>query len=181
VPHRRLDSDGFRQAFNALGDRLDWSGEVELVIVGGAAAILTGLLTRRVTCDCDVAIHSREAWGAIDRAARDVARDQGLSPDWLNAEFQQVAHRMPERWRDRCRSVGTYGVVTVVAVGRSDFIAMKIIAGRAEDIADLRELKMTADEAAFVRGYLDILQERHARRETEKIRDARELLEVLTS
>ena len=181
MPHRRLDSDGFHEAFAALGDGLEWSGDIEIVIVGGAAAILTGLLSRRVTSDCDVAIHSRDAWGPIDRAARNVAREQGLSPDWLNAEFQTVAHRLPEGWRDRSHEVGRYGVISVVAIGRLDFIAMKVIAGRVEDLADLRELDMTADEAIFVRDYLETLADRHPHREREKVRDALDLLEELTA
>jgi hypothetical protein len=178
MPKRPLDQGELEAAFAALGAGLDWPSEVEIVIVGGAAMALTGLLPRRVTVDCDVALHApREAWGALERAAAKVAAAQGLPIDWLNPETETLAHRMPDGWRDRATEIGRYGSIKLVALGRSDLIAMKFIAGRAVDLEDIRALRVTAEEGEFVRTYLRDLERKHPGREREQVRDALDLLE----
>ena len=64
----------------------------------------------------------------------------------------------------------------VTAIGRLDLVAMKFIAGRAEDREDLRALKVTKDEAEFVREYLTKLARTHPQ-ERDHVADALALLE----
>jgi hypothetical protein len=175
---RSLGERGLRAALEAMGNQLDWPAEVEVVVVGGAAAILTGQLRDRLTVDCDVVSHSpRDAWGALEASARRVTHEQGLPADWFNAETETLAHRLPDGWRRRSIIVGRFGRITIVAIGRRDLIAMKFIAGRAEDIEDLRRLRVTPDEAEHVRAYLHALAERHPAREGGDVQDALVLLE----
>jgi hypothetical protein len=47
MPKRPLGASQLRRALELLGGYLEWSSQVEIVIVGGAAAILTGLLATR--------------------------------------------------------------------------------------------------------------------------------------
>lgn len=181
MPTTKLDAETLLEALAALGDSVAWSSPIEITVVGGGAAILTGLLPYRLTTDCDVALHvPKEAWSAVTNAAQRIAGDLGLSPDWLNAEVQANVHRLPEGWRGRATTIGRFGVVSVLAIGRLDFIAMKTIAGRAQDLMDLRELDIDREELAFVRGYLADLAERHPHREREHVREAIALLEELT-
>lgn len=177
MPKKSLGGRELRQAIQSLGARLDWPAGVEVVVVGGAAAILTGLLPDRVTLDCDVVSHApRDAWGALEAAARSVTREQQLPADWFNAETETLAHRLPDGWRQRSIVVGEFGPMTIVAIGRRDLIAMKFIAGRAEDIEDLRRLAITSEDADFVRAYLGTLAQRHPHREREHVQDAMVLL-----
>jgi hypothetical protein len=178
MPKRGLGERQLRGAIAALGARLDFPDEVEVVLVGGAAAILTGVLRDRVTVDCDVVSHQpRAAGGALHAAAQRVAREQRLPADWFNAETETLAHRLPDGWRRRSIVVGRFGRITIVAIGRADLIAMKFIAGRAADIEDLGRLAVTAEEAEFVRAYLHALAERHPSREGPHVQDALVLLE----
>lgn len=178
MPKRSLGERQLRRAIESLGAGLDWPAEVEVVVVGGAAALLTGLLASRVTVDCDVVSHEpRSAWAALEAAARRVAREQRLPADWFNAETETLAHRLPDGWRQRSIVVGRFGMIKIVAIGRRDLIAMKFIAGRAADIDDLRRLAITAPEAEFVRAYLHTLAARHPIRETRHVEDALVLLD----
>lgn len=175
MPVSRLDSEELRSVLADLGGRL--TRPVEIVIVGGAAGILTGELQRRLTSDCDVPVHiPQEAWGELRRHALAIARERGLSEDWLNAETRMLLIRMPLDWRCRARHVGEFGHLKVTAIGRLDLIAMKFIAGRAEDREDLRSLGVSTEEASFVRQYLSGLAQRHPK-EAEHVEDALELLD----
>ena len=97
MPLSRLDAEELRRALEDLGARIRWPTEIEIVIVGGAAGILTGELERRLTSDCDVPLHRpQEAWKEIHRCVVEVARERGLSESWLNAEVRGLRRRLPE-------------------------------------------------------------------------------------
>ncbi len=178
MPKASLGERHLRTALRALDEHLNWPSQARLVLIGGAAAILTGLLRSRVTVDCDVVHHEpKAAWAAVADAARSVARELLLPPDWLNAETETIAHRLPDGWRERTLTVHRSDRIEVVAIGRQDLIAMKCIAGRPADIEDLRRLAVTAGEAAFVRDYLRKLADRHPAREREHVTDALDLLD----
>jgi len=76
-----------------------------------------------------------------------VARRFQIAPQWLDASAHALAHLMLPGWRDRLVAVGTFGPLQVFAVGRLDLIALKAIAGRAEDLEDLHSLAVTNAEA----------------------------------
>lgn len=167
-------------ALRETGAALEYAGEVEILIVGGAAGLLTGALPpARTTFDCDVMVFvPAQAWHAVEQAGRKAARALGLAPTWLNGEANEMfRYRLPDGWERRRRFIGLFGKLSVYAVGRMDLIAMKIIAGRPQDREDLGELRPTAAELEFVGEYLDALPGRGA--DVRLVDDARVLLEQL--
>ena len=68
-----------------VGELLDFPGKVELLLVGGAAGILTKQLSPgRTTGDCDVIRYDpSRAEQAVLKASRQVASERKLPPGWL--------------------------------------------------------------------------------------------------
>jgi len=141
----------------ALG--IEWDGDVEILLVGGAAAMLTGQLRpERVTQDCDVMRFSPEqVQQALFDAANKVARSRGLPSGWLSSKVMQL-NILPDGWESRREFIGKYGQVSIYAAGRIDLLCMKFYANRAQDRADIDNMKPTSDELNFVRRYLNMLR-----------------------
>lgn len=167
------------QALRRLGDVVEYHCDIEILLVGGAAGMLTGVLApTRVTTDCDVMISiPRDAMSAIERGAGKVADERNLSPTWLNHDVQLRLDALPEGWGSRKILVGVYGRLHVYAASRPDLIAMKVLAGRDQDIEDLLAMRVRRDDVEFVAGYLDSLESKGTK--TEQIEAARALLESL--
>ncbi len=176
-------------ALRMTGERLDWPGVVEIVIAGGAAGMMLGVWAHeRVTEDCDIvdmtpAIQPRSA---VMRAAKETAEALGWSPDWLNDHFMTFGSldTLPARWRDRCQPIGVFRKLRVISLGRRDLLAMKLYAGRPQDVEDLRnqEESFTVDDMRFMREYLDSLKKpwrKHIK--AEQLARAYRLLAVLES
>jgi hypothetical protein len=160
------DKRAITTALALTGSKLDWPGTVEIVIAGGAAGMLLGIWSSdRVTEDCDIVEISppTQPRRAVMQAAREAADEIGLSPDWLNDHFMAFGTLdiLPDGWRQRCVKIGTYGKLEVTSMGRQDLLAMKLYAGRAQDIQDIHaqiEL-LTAEDIAFMRAYLHSLKQ----------------------
>lgn len=134
------------RALRAVGDLLKYEGEkVDIVILGGSAMILLGLV-HRVTTDVDIlALVDDTAPGvklltrpdklpdALIRAISRVAGDLGLRPDWMNtAPGGHWDTGLPPglenrlEWRD-------FGNLRVGLVSRYDLIFFKLYAA-ADDV-----------------------------------------------
>jgi uncharacterized nucleotidyltransferase DUF6036 len=151
-----LASDQIRAALEATGLRLGEGPEIEVLVVGGAAAILNGLLRpERTTADVDVlnVVPSRED-EALYEAAALVGREMGLPNDWLNGDAGLYREALLPTWKDRRIQVGHFGRLTVYTASRIELIAMKFYAGRAQDIEDLLDLSPTPEERRFVRAHI---------------------------
>jgi hypothetical protein len=161
----QLDDISIRRGLSKLGERLGLDHDVEILIVGGAAGILTGELPAAMTTmDADAIYFSP----AKDRdlvldAAGEIAAELSLPADWLNEWSGLYAWTLPTEWKTRRVQIGAYGRLIVDAVGRLDLIAMKFIAHRERDRDHLRYLNVTPDELNFVRGYLDALTAKYPR------------------
>lgn len=151
-----LTASHLDEAFAALGAMFTWPQEVEILIVGGAAGMITGALRPdRTTGDCDVMRYEPAAvWTTLEAAAERVARQLGLPPKWLNSDVQLRADALPKGWQARRIWAGTYGRVTVYAISRRDLIAMKFLAHRPVDLEDLTSLVVGREELDFVDQYL---------------------------
>jgi len=159
-----MNTKTIERAFEMLGCRLSYPLEVELLLVGGAAGMLTGLLPpSRTTLDCDI-MHAQpdSAVFVIERHAAEVATTLGLPTNWLNSDAKIRADTLPDGWRTRRVWIGTWGQLRVFAVSRIDLIAMKVLAGRAQDIEDVRMMKPRTDDIAFVNQYLKTMSARGA-------------------
>lgn len=87
------------------------------------------------------------------------------------------ADALPEGWERRRVLVGEFGRLRVFAASRPDLVAMKVLAGRAQDLEDLREMRVRSDDVVFVRAYLDSLAAKGTT--PEQIDDARQLVDSL--
>jgi Nucleotidyltransferase of unknown function (DUF6036) len=154
-----ITPDSTDPILSALGEQLAARGErFELVVIGGSALLALGLV-ERTTKDVDVvALRSGESLDNADplphglRAAGDlVARDFGLSAEWLNpGPAGLLTFGLPEGFTDRLerREYGP-GLVVYLA-SRYDQIHFKLYAavdqGPGKHEADLRALAPTEAE-----------------------------------
>ena len=93
IEHRHLDRRLALRAFEAIDARL--SADTHLV-VGGGAAMSLAYGHPLATEDVDAfAARGGLSMAQLDKAAREVAADLGLAPDWLNAHFVTFTHVLP--------------------------------------------------------------------------------------
>jgi hypothetical protein len=164
------------QAIGALrqtGERLARTTQPDpvTVILGGAVAamVVADLPAARVTQDCDVLASEPDAgWAAVREAAKHVAGQRGLPINWLNRDSRRYAHLLPMGWRKRCRPVGRFGPLEVLAIGRRDLMAMKLMGApmRPQDLEDLVAIRPTAADLAFLHAHLDRLEAESLSHET---------------
>lgn len=154
-----LNDNVIRIALAKLGQRLHLNRDVEVVLVGGAAGVLSGLLPPAwTTADVDV-IRCRlpEDRDEVLRAAAEVGRELSLPPSWLSEDVGLFAWTLPDDWESRRVAIGRFGRLHVYAAGRLDLLAMKFVAHRERDMEHLAQMKVTQEDLAFVRRYLDEL------------------------
>ena len=154
-----LDKPNILKALERTGRLLDWPDPVEILLVGGAAGMTTGLFDEtRNTQDCDVmCCVPSEATNAIIEAATQVAQEMSISRTWLNTQVQQL-NILPDGWHTRRQKVGDFGKLHIFAAGRLDLLAMKFYANRTIDREDIVMMKPRLDELAFVQTYLNMLR-----------------------
>jgi hypothetical protein len=173
-----LNHDTIRAALAVVGERLRVGREVEILIVGGAAGVLTGVLPSWWnTSDVDV-IHFRLAQDrdAVLTAAEEAAQALSLPPSWVSEDVGLFAWTLPEGWEHRRVWVGTFDQLRVFAAGRLDLIAMKFIAHRERDLEHLAQMNVSPAELEFVRSYLEGVAVEHPD-QTGRIEMARRYLE----
>lgn len=175
----RLTSTDIERALERLGAVADVATECELLVVGGAAGMLTGVLpAARTTTDCDVMVYlPPSAMGTIERAAGRVAEELGLAANWLNSDVQLRLDTLPDGWRDRRVWIGQFGRLRVFAASRIDLAAMKVVAGRTQDLEDLAAMKLQPEDGTFIRAYLRALEAKGT--PVEQIEEALALLDAL--
>ncbi len=156
-----LDRSSLTEALHALGDVLESRGySFELVLVGGAALLLRGTVSRP-TKDGDV-VGERRPDGSIARlhvlppelaqAALDVARAYGLADDWLNlGPASLLDGPLPDGFAERLDPV-EFAALRLWIAGREDLVALKLWASAdrwpapGRHLADLLALAPTTDE-----------------------------------
>src|SRR5687768_18620587 len=105
-----LDADTIRLALQRLGERLGDGPPIELLIVGGAAALLTGQLPGSMTTgDVDLMQCRPPDDEEVLRAAGEVGRELSLPPMWLNRDAGLFRMSLPDDWETRRVEVGVYG------------------------------------------------------------------------
>jgi hypothetical protein len=75
--------------------------------------------------------------------------------------------------------VGQYGRLKVWAASRPDLIAMKVLAGRPQDVEDLQQMSVEAHEVALVRQHLAGLEAKGT--DPQQVQEAHELLGSLST
>ena len=132
-----LDGQALRRAFDGLSLQLAARDvKAHIYVVGGAAMILAHRSTR-ATRDVDaLAIDRRDD---VLEAAGEVAREQGLTLDWLNDAVRTAPWPTP---RPDSRAAVVYDSPHLAVTGASaeHLLAMKVRAGRPADIDDINSL-----------------------------------------
>ena len=149
-----------RSALDRLGAELGDGNPIEILIIGGAAGHLIGVLPPSMTTSDIDAIHFRPP-GTVDEvlnAADQTAARLALPKGWLNHDDAGLyAHALPPGWEIRRIKVGDFGRLHVYALSRQDLIAMKFYAHREVDLEHLDAMHVTAQEMAFTEIYLNQL------------------------
>jgi len=158
-----LDRNTLDLAMKSLAIRLqeNEAERVEIVVCGGSALILTGLV-RRTTRDVDIVALIRSGELAspaplpadLVRAAREVAEDLGLDPNWLNngpsrGEGGLFQMGLPDGFGGRLSSEAYGERLVVHFTDRFDQIHFKLYASvdrGGYHIEDLRALAPTTEE-----------------------------------
>lgn len=166
---------GLGEALQAVGDLLAAGGEqVSLIVVGGVAIILRGILSR-ATADVDViAVKPDEGSAegqiadpnplppALREASETVARAYGLSTNWINAvvghQWRHGPSGMPPGLMDEVEWHVTGGLRLGVP-GRQALVALKLYAAAdhgpgSVHLADLLAFRPSPDELARAREWI---------------------------
>jgi hypothetical protein len=138
---------------------------VEILLIGGAAGMLTGqFAAARTTTDCDV-INAvpKESQQTVLSAAAQIATQRQLPETWLNFQAMQL-DILPDGWHTRKVHIATFGPLSIFALSRKDLLATKFYAGHVRDREDIQAIAPTGEELVFVRAYLNMLRvpARHA-------------------
>ena len=163
----KLSSANLDQAFQALETQLELlkSDPIRLVICGGSALIARGFVTR-LTDDVDIValMNAKGVIGtpeplleSLTKSAAIVARDMGLSADWLSnavsRDVEGVFQRgLPTGFEDRLEKQRYGRCLTAFFIGRLDQIYFKLYAAAdrgGHHIKDLIALRPTARELEF--------------------------------
>jgi hypothetical protein len=156
-----MDGQNIRISLARVGAALNEVGRnVEILIVGGAAGLLTGQLPASwTTGDVDVMnCHLPADRELVLDAAERVAREFDLPASWMSDFGGLFVWTLPHKWESRRVLVGKFGRLHVYAVGRLDLITMKLLAHRSRDLEHLNLIRPTRDELAFVVGRFDELE-----------------------
>lgn len=163
--NRSMDRAALDLAMRSLAIRLaeNQSDPVEIVVCGGSALILTGMI-RRTTTDVDVVALIRSGHLAspaplpdeLLRATSEVAEDLALESNWLNngpsrGEGGLFQMGLPDGFAERLTSMSYGDRLKVHFIGRLDHIHLKLYASADRGgyhIEDLRALAPTPGELA---------------------------------
>ncbi len=160
------NKEKLERSLTLLGERLEIAKSplLNLLVCGGSALIITGLVNRPTTKDVDVvALGYPKADGGFDikesrpfpevlqKAAQQVARDLGMPEDWLNpGPTDMVRFGLPDGFKGRLVTRKYGRALTIHFLGRYDQIHLKVYAavdqGPGKHPDDLLALKPTPGE-----------------------------------
>jgi len=154
-----LHSQKILEMLEKTAARLRGEGPIEILLIGGAAGMLTGLLPPgRITLDCDVMDYNpAQAQAALLKAAGQVAIELGLPQNWFNSKAMQM-NILPDGWQSRRILIAEFGQLKIYAVSRLDLLAMKFFANRPQDREDIIYIRPTHEELDCIRKYLNMLR-----------------------
>ncbi|HJT60020.1 MAG TPA: DUF6036 family nucleotidyltransferase [Ktedonobacteraceae bacterium] len=149
-----MDKKDIEKYLRMLGQELQkrqMTGEILLV---GGAVMLLKVQNREVTKDIDAYFNPEQA-NVIRDAARVIAEREGLAEDWINEGVKGFFYKQPptEQWAE-------YPGLRVYIPSLDYLFAMKVVAGRPQDIEDIKalahelELSNAQDGLALVKEYI---------------------------
>ena len=177
----KLKSNDILDALNATAEHMEWNGDpVEILLIGGAGAMLTGMLrSERVTQDCDVIDYQpQDGQQAVLAAAAKVAAKKGLPEKWLNSKAMGL-DILSDGWHSRRILIKKFDTLWIYGASRVDMLVMKFYANRPQDREDIFDMAPTPDELAKVRRYLDMMRVPSKQANLDQVASAFELLDAV--
>lgn len=135
-----LDREAILRLFTELADRLRRRGVRANVYVFGGAAIALLFDDRRVTRDIDTVV--LEGHGRLIEEVRSMARERGLPSTWLNEQAAMYVSRQSD---NKQATVFDHPNLQVAAASAEHLLAMKLVAARQSDAADIALLLKALD------------------------------------
>ena len=130
-----LDRDKPTSLFDDLSRELEFARtRVQTYVIGGAAMSMA-FNRERTTKDVDARIDAGR--GALMEAVERIARKRGLTRNWLNEEATSAIPRETDR---NTRTLYNSPYLTVTGASPKHLLAMKLEAGRARDMTDVKIL-----------------------------------------
>ena len=179
--YMKLKSNDILDALNATAEHMEWNGDpVEILLIGGAGAMLTGMLrSERVTQDCDVIDYQpQDGQQAVLAAAAKVAAKKGLPEKWLNSKAMGL-DILSDGWHSRRILIKKFDALWIYGASRVDMLVMKFYANRPQDREDIFDMAPTPDELAKVRRYLDMMRVPSKQADLDQVASAFELLDAV--
>ncbi len=147
-----------RDALARLDARLDRPARL---VIGGGAAMVLAYDHPLATQDVDAfAVSGSPRMSELDAAAKQVAADLDIEPDWLNPYFETFTGVLPSDYETRLRRVYEGEHLIVDALGPEDLLVMKCFAARDKDLPHARRLLRLATDLGRVDRHLSELVER---------------------
>lgn len=123
------------ELLETLSERLRRRRAVARLYVIGGACMALAYGRGRSTEDIDARIDTGH--GALTEAVREIARERGLPPGWLNEQATSAIPRGPDR---RARTLYESPYLVVTGASAEYLLAMKLEAGRDKDVEDIAYL-----------------------------------------
>ncbi len=142
-----MNREEIEKYLRMLGEELQRRQMIGEILLAGGAVMLLKIQNREVTKDIDAYFRPDQA-NMIREAARVVAEREGLADNWINDAVKGFFYTQPntEKWAE-------YPGLRVYIPSLDYVFAMKVVAGRPEDIEDIqalaRELKITNSQDAL--------------------------------
>lgn len=149
-----MNKQDIEKYLRMLGQELQKRQVTGEILLAGGAVMLLKVQNREVTKGIDAYFPSGQA-NVIREAARVVAEREGLADDWINDGVKSFFYTQPpsERWAE-------YPGLRVYMTSLDYLFAMKAVAGRPQDIDDMKalaiELKLAnaQDALTLVKKYI---------------------------
>lgn len=139
-----MDKHELTEVLQELDERL--SSSFDVIVIGGAAMILH-FGARRATRDVDVLV-LRGDLTELRQAVKVVAGERDLPEDWMSDAAKGFADVLPSDFYHRLVPLElTFRHIRLYALGRSEQVALKIVALREQDLEDLELLLPQMSEA----------------------------------
>jgi hypothetical protein len=178
----KMDGKSILSSLKKVGKLIKTDDKVDLVLIGGAAGILTKEFpSDRVTTDCDIInLVPIESLEDIEKAAKVVAKENSLQEGWLNAKAMSL-NVLPDGWDSRKIEITTFDNLRVFSLSRIDLIATKFYGGSARDRMDILSMNPNPDELTYAKNYLFFMKVPSRKANLDYIERGLRFLETLES
>lgn len=128
-----MDAKDILRYLQMVGEELQKDGTRGDIVLAGGAVMLLIVRSRKMTKDVDA--YLGEDSDVVREAAKRVAQREALDENWLNDGVKGFFYGTPPQ-----TVIADFPGLRVYSVTPEYMVAMKVVAGRAEDVRDLKHL-----------------------------------------